>query len=391
MAPKVPLENDYRTLGLEPGAKASEVKRAYRSLAKKWHPDRHQLEPREARSIAEKKFREIDEAYRRISKARGKIPPVRQGGDSGAPKPGAHPETSKSTTAFATSRLRAAKFFEAAFGFTRRPRFRARLLSAARPTPIPAAALFILIVFLPLLSPIAPDQPLDVLQKLMPAPPRRGAPLPARPPETTATPPVFHPALPKPETPANFFTLGSTASIVLKVQGRPTQVLGDTWTYGVSEVHFKNGRVFGYNNFDGELRVKLEPGAFTGPAPRHITLGSTKQQVLLVQGTPTQVRGNRWYYGFAELIFQDGLVAGYDNYFGTLKMRLRPSTAVEGGKHAFYFTRGSTPDEVLAVQGTPTAVHDKRWSYGFDFVLFRDGRVSGVIDSDGALHFNAGE
>ncbi len=394
MAPKVPLENDFRTLGLEPGAKTSEVKRAYRSLAKKWHPDRHQLEPREARTRAEKKFREIDEAYRRISKARGNISPVQQGGDSGAPKPEAPSHTGKSGTAVSAWRLRAAKFFEAAFRFIRKARFQTRLLSGARPTPILAAALFILIiliVFLPLHSPIPPDQSIEELQKLMPAPPRQVVSPSVRPPETAAIPPVFHPALPEPETPANYFTLGSTASRVLRVQGRPTQVLGDTWTYGVSEVHFKNGRVSGYNNFDGALRVKMEPGAFEGPAPRHITLGSTRQQVLLVQGTPTQVRGNRWYYGFAELIFQDGLVAGYDNYFGTLKMRLRPSTATEGGKHASFFTRGSTPDEVLAVQGTPTAVHDKRWSYGFDFVLFRDGKVSGVIDSDGALHFNVGE
>ncbi|MGC8492813.1 MAG: DnaJ domain-containing protein [Syntrophobacteraceae bacterium] len=381
MAPKVPLEKDYRTLGLEPGAKISEVKRAYRSLAKKWHPDRHQLEPREARAAAEKKFREIDEAYRRISKSRGNIPPVQQGGGPGAPKPEAPSHTERSGAAAWAWRLGAAKFFEAVFRFTRRSRFR------ARPTAIAAAALFLLIVFLPFLSPVPPDQSIDVLQKRMPAPPHRSAPPSARPPETVAIPPASPPALPEPEAPENFFTLGSTASRVLRVQGRPTQVLGDTWTYGVSEVHFKNGRVSGYNNFDGALRVKLEPGAFNGPAPRHITLGSTRQQVLLVQGTPTQVRGNRWYYGFAELIFQNGLVAGYDNYFGTLKMLLRPSTATEGGKHAFYFTRGSTPDEVLAAQGTPTAVHDKRWSYGFDFVLFQHGKVSGVIDSDGALHF----
>lgn len=68
-------------------------------------------------------------------------------------------------------------------------------------------------------------------------------------------------------------------------------------------------------------------------------------------------------------------------------MRLLPSAPVGHGQHEFFFTRGSTPDEVLAVQGTPTAVHRNRWSYNFDFVLFRDGKVSGVIDSDGALRF----
>ena len=67
MAPEVQSDDDFRALGLEPGAKPSEVKRAYRTLAKKWHPDRHQTASYEARALAEEKFREIDEAYRRIS------------------------------------------------------------------------------------------------------------------------------------------------------------------------------------------------------------------------------------------------------------------------------------------------------------------------------------
>jgi hypothetical protein len=152
-------------------------------------------------------------------------------------------------------------------------------------------------------------------------------------------------------------------------------------------VHFSEGRVCGYNNFDGSLRVKLIPGSRAGPPADYISLGSSEQQVIEVQGTPTRIKQNRWYYGFAELIFQNGLVAGYDNYFGTLKMRLTPSAPAGRPKRAFFFSKGSTPDDVLAVQGTPTAVHGNRWSYKFDYVFFRDGKVSGVVDADGALRF----
>ena len=40
-----------------------------------------------------------------------------------------------------------------------------------------------------------------------------------------------------------------------------------------------------------------------------------------------------------------------------------------------YFTLGSTSDEVLAIQGTPTQISGKRWSYGFSYIDFENGRV----------------
>jgi len=36
------MENAYKILGLQPGASKKEIRTAYRTLAKKYHPDKHQ-------------------------------------------------------------------------------------------------------------------------------------------------------------------------------------------------------------------------------------------------------------------------------------------------------------------------------------------------------------
>lgn len=55
----------YRTLGLEPGADTDAVKRAYRQLVMKWHPDRYQGTDKEG---ASRRFREITQAYEALTK-----------------------------------------------------------------------------------------------------------------------------------------------------------------------------------------------------------------------------------------------------------------------------------------------------------------------------------
>ena len=59
--------NPYDVLGIQPGANEDEIKKAYRKLAFKWHPDRNQNRKEEA----EAKFKEISEAYTTLTQGGG--------------------------------------------------------------------------------------------------------------------------------------------------------------------------------------------------------------------------------------------------------------------------------------------------------------------------------
>ena len=56
-------KNYYKTLGVERNATPEQIKKAYRKLAMKWHPDRNSENKKEA----EAKFKEIGEAYSILS------------------------------------------------------------------------------------------------------------------------------------------------------------------------------------------------------------------------------------------------------------------------------------------------------------------------------------
>lgn len=65
------LDDAYAVLGVSPDATDDEVRKAYRALALKHHPDRVATLGDDIRRAAEKKFQEINDAKERIYKARG--------------------------------------------------------------------------------------------------------------------------------------------------------------------------------------------------------------------------------------------------------------------------------------------------------------------------------
>jgi len=60
------LKNPYEVLGIKEGASEEEIKKAYRELVKKYHPDQYRDNP--LSKLAEEKLREINEAYEYLMK-----------------------------------------------------------------------------------------------------------------------------------------------------------------------------------------------------------------------------------------------------------------------------------------------------------------------------------
>ena len=62
------MNDPYRVLGVDPSASDEEIKRVYRELARKYHPDNYQNNP--LADLAEEKMKEVNEAYDTITRMR---------------------------------------------------------------------------------------------------------------------------------------------------------------------------------------------------------------------------------------------------------------------------------------------------------------------------------
>lgn len=65
------IDSDYKVLGVEASASDDEIKKAYRKMAVKFHPDKVAQMGEEFQKGAKEKFQKVQEAYDAIKKRRG--------------------------------------------------------------------------------------------------------------------------------------------------------------------------------------------------------------------------------------------------------------------------------------------------------------------------------
>jgi hypothetical protein len=123
---------------------------------------------------------------------------------------------------------------------------------------------------------------------------------------------------------------------------------------------------------------RREPGD-AHPAPArlqpYITAGLTRDEVTAVLGTPTSSTENKLLYGGSELDFTAGKLIGWkiDPASMPIRVKLWPDAPVDPNLTSF--TVGSTKNEVLVVEGTPTLFSGDTFGYGGSLVYFKNNRV----------------
>ncbi len=118
----------------------------------------------------------------------------------------------------------------------------------------------------------------------------------------------------------NFVTIGKSKQQVKAILGKPSGVGENVWKYGSSMIFFDTiNQVKGWDNTGRNLKVfvyKKEDGA------PPIRLGSTKLDVKKAMGTPSFLNLNLWKYGSSEIYFnEDGKVKKIVNRDGNLKVQ----------------------------------------------------------------------
>jgi hypothetical protein len=129
----------------------------------------------------------------------------------------------------------------------------------------------------------------------------------------------------------------------------------------------------------GKQSSNSAPTQNSAPAQRmihsYITIGSTRDEVIAQQGPPTATSDDKLVYGRSELDLKNGAVVGWriDPIANPIRVKLWPEHSVDTSQE--YFTVDSTKDDVLVVQGTPTAFSRDKFEYGGSVVYFHNDRV----------------
>jgi curved DNA-binding protein CbpA len=311
-------------LGLDSNASYREIESTYRLMVKVWHPDRFQTDPK-LREAADEKLKSINAAHAYLAS----LPQTK------ARKRPARKPAPQDVGLQATGKTQRRTFFDSALAIGILVRcvllfiilaVSAVLLIAMDRTlsSNPATASFYAQYRSQLFFTLQTD--LTAFKQRLPrflsgtiaSAPQLPEPDPA---STTAQPPIV---VPPPHVPMPYVTVGLTKDEVISVMGSPVSSSANALLYRDATFYFHNGAVVGWkvNPALIPLHVKLWPTGHPDPRVSTFSLGSSKNDVIAVQGTPTLLSENKLAYGSSEVFLEGGRVIGWNDNHASERLRV---------------------------------------------------------------------
>ncbi|GAB4507899.1 MAG: hypothetical protein Tsb0026_05110 [Sulfuricaulis sp.] len=297
-----PYIKNYQILGIQHGTSWKQLRKAYKSLVNTWHPDRFQQDSRK-RKLAEEKTKEITQSYKELAEYYKKY--------------GVLPLATKTVAGTATENSATTGIPDSVPAPERRDPDPAVVTTSAPAQKSPLSAFTVRAIAVVTLAGIAytiwqleasqhQDNPRVTVENAN---------------QATDASNVENPNL---DTSASdkLFTLGSSLGEVYTIQGVPTRTEDDIWFYGKSKVYFSKGKVIRWDeNSENPLRIKI-----TGGTEKTIATffgkGSSKEEVLAIQGSPDRDAGSVWDYGVSRVYFNNNRVTGWhETPLNPLKVR----------------------------------------------------------------------
>lgn len=277
---------NYELLGIRPGDSWQQLRTVYKSVVRKWHPDRF-TESSSERGLAEEKTKEINRAFRELQEH------YLQYGSLPLDEP--HPTATRPATSDAPffARDKNATGSSSAEPYIWKPivdiesnKRSGRLLRLS------LALIGLLLAGYFLFDPVTND--LAVKDPLA----------------DTSNALSDVPAVPTAPKAANF-TIGSSLGEVHAIQGIPTRIDGEIWYYGNARVFFKNGKVSHWVDSLDRRLLAQSSDKIQEREMRYFDKGSTKAEVLTLQGIPLRETDEVWDYGLSRIYFYKGKVVGW--------------------------------------------------------------------------------
>lgn len=356
------IQDHFRVLGLTPGVGPLEIRRAYRLMVRRWHPD-HFKPGSPMQATAEDITKELNNAFEHLyrKKLYRKFLPKSDYSPESDTTPGMSAQASTGGTApptptdAAPPKSTRRPVIRAWFA-RKREQFRSGKL-IRKPKHVPWARATAMAGLAVLLVPIwqktherrAVEIPVQGEAE------RRGESI-----DDAANPNSSDAAR---SAPAGYDVASSKVDSAPPAASAPqTQTIPEAADMSIS---------FGRSTSDTHIR-RAEAALDV------FAVGDPKEKVLALQGAPDEATENLLRYGASVVYLKEGLVSGWSDQ--RPRLHVRKWTTIDSALNTFSI--GSTMGDVVRAQGLPTTFTSSSYNYGSSTVFFENDRVVGWDESD---------